>query len=75
MTGSTNGGNMVTAGDVVFQGVGTGDFYAFDAQTGAQLFKYTAESGIRASPGSYAVDGQQYVTVIAANTVLAFGLP
>lgn len=75
MPGITNGGNMATAGDLVFQGVGTGDFYAFDARTGEQLFKYTAESGIRASPGAYAVGGQQYVAVIASNTVLAFGLP
>ena len=32
--GTTNAGNLVTAGDLVFQGIGTGDFYAFDAETG-----------------------------------------
>ena len=59
----------------VFQGIGTGGFYAFDAATGQQLFHYVAESGIRASPATYQVNGTQYVTVVAANTVLAFALP
>ena len=75
MPGTTNSGNLVTAGDLVFQGVGTGDFYAFDAESGRQIFKYTAESGIRASPATYQVNGRQYVTVVAANSVLTFGLP
>ena len=75
MAGSTNGGNLVTAGDLVFQGIGTGGFYAFDAATGQQLFHYVAESGIRASPATYQVNGTQYVAVVAANTVLAFALP
>ena len=73
--GLTNSGNMVTAGDLVFQGAGTGHFYAFDAATGERLFQYEAETGIRSSPATFGAGGAQYVTVIAANTVLTFGLP
>jgi len=68
-------GNLVTAGDVVFQGTGVREFYAFDARTGKQLFKYDAPRPIRASPLTYEVDGRQYVTVVATNTVLTFRLP
>ena len=73
--GMTNSGNLATAGDLVFQGAGTGDFYAFDAETGEPLFQYAAETGIRSSPTTFQAGGSQYVTVIAANTVLTFGLP
>ncbi len=73
--GMTNSGNLATAGDLVFQGAGTGHFYAFDAATGEQLFQYQADTGIRSSPTTFEAGGAQYVTVIAANTVLTFGLP
>ena len=73
--GLTNSGNMVTAGDLVFQGAGTGHFYAFDAASGERLFQYKADTGIRSSPATFGAGGAQYVTVIAANTVLTFGLP
>jgi quinoprotein glucose dehydrogenase len=68
-------GNLVTAGDLVFQGSDTGDFYAYDARTGEQRFKYTAPRSIRASPITYRVNGRQYVATVATNTILAFGLP
>ena len=68
-------GNLVTAGDVVFQGSDTGDFYAYDARSGKRLFKYTSKLAIRASPLTYRVGGKQYVAVVASSTVLAFALP
>jgi quinohemoprotein ethanol dehydrogenase len=68
-------GNLVTAGDIVFQGSDRGDFYALDALSGKPLFKYTATLGIRASPLTYQVNGRQYVSVVASNTILTFGLP
>jgi glucose dehydrogenase len=68
-------GNLVTAGDLVFQGSDTGDFYAYDARTGEQRFKYTAPRSIRASPITYRVNGRQYIVTVATNTILAFGLP
>ncbi len=83
--GWTNASLFVTAGDVIFHGSGgVGDFFAFDARTGQQLFKYpgrfgvadqTRGQGMSATPMSYRVNGKQYVTAVARNTVLTFGLP
>ena len=75
--GATNGGTLVTAGDLVFQGSGTGDFYGFDATDGRQLLKYVTgkNGGIRASPLTYAAGGTQFIAVVAGNTLLALALP
>ena len=75
IAGATNGGNLVTAGDLVFQGLGTGDFYAFDARSGKQLFQQKAPNGIRASPLTYVAAGRQLVAVVAGTAIVAFGLP
>ena len=75
MTGSTNSGNLVTAGDIVVQGIGNGDVHVRDATTGEPLFRYTAKSRINASPLTYQVDGQQFISVVATDTILTFGLP
>lgn len=72
---TTNGGNLVTAGDVVFQGAGDGKFYGFHAGTGERLFSFDAGRPIHASPLTYQVSGEQYVAIVALNAVLAFGLP
>ena len=68
-------GNVVTAGNLVFQGVEDGGFYALDATTGETLLRYDAPRPIRASPMTYQVDGKQYVTVVATNTVVTLALP
>ena len=75
MAGTTNSGNMVTAGDIVVQGIGNGDVHVRDANTGQSLFMFSAERGINASPLTYQVDGTQYISVVATDTVLTFGLP
>ena len=68
-------GNMVTAGNLVFQGVEDGGFYALDARTGEELFRFDAPRPIRASPMTYQVNGTQYVTVVATDTVVTLALP
>ncbi|MYD72248.1 MAG: PQQ-binding-like beta-propeller repeat protein [Acidobacteria bacterium] len=68
-------GNLATAGDLVFQGADDGAFYAFHAETGELLFEHRAPRPVRSSPMTYQVNGKQYVTVIATNTVLTFTLP
>jgi len=72
---STNTGNLVTGGDVVFQGVSSGEFYVLDARSGRELLKTTVKPAIRASPMTYQVDGKQYVSVVGTNTVFTFALP
>ncbi|MDP6579864.1 MAG: PQQ-binding-like beta-propeller repeat protein [Vicinamibacterales bacterium] len=68
-------GNMVTAGNLVFQGVEDGGFYALDAGTGEELFRFDAPRPIRASPMTYQVNGTQHVTVVATNRVVTLALP
>ena len=63
--GQANGGALSTAGGLVFQGTGAGQFTALDAKTGTELWAAHAHTGIIAAPISYAVDGEQYVAVMA----------
>lgn len=58
-----NGGVLATAGNLVFQGLATGAFEAYDARTGSKLYHFDAHSGIVAPPVSYEVNGHQYVAV------------
>ena len=67
-------GNLATGGDLVFQGVGV-DFYALEARSGKQVFNSTLKSGSQASAMTYEVNGRQYVSIVATNAVVTFGLP
>ncbi|MDX1293220.1 MAG: PQQ-dependent dehydrogenase, methanol/ethanol family [Hyphomonas sp.] len=58
-----NGGVLSTAGGLVFQGKLSGDFVAYDAATGDELWSYNVKSGAGAGPGTYMIDGEQYVTI------------
>ncbi len=76
------GGILATAGGLVFTGESNGQFEAFDAETGAALWKFQAGAGVNAPPSSYTVDGKQYVVVAAGgnaqvdskrgNSIIAF---
>jgi quinohemoprotein ethanol dehydrogenase len=59
------GGILSTAGGLVFQGTGAGNFSAYDAQSGTLLWDAEVGIGIMAPPVSYAIDGEQYVAVVA----------
>jgi PQQ-dependent dehydrogenase (methanol/ethanol family) len=74
-SGIGSSGNLATGGDLIFQGSDTGDFYAYHARSGEPLFKYTAPRSIRSNPITYRVNGRQYVTIVATNTILTYGLP
>jgi quinohemoprotein ethanol dehydrogenase len=56
-------GTMTTAGNLVFQGLGTGQFNAYRADTGEKVWEYDAKVGISAPPISYAVDGKQFIAL------------
>ena len=60
-----NGGTLATAGNLVFQGTAAGDFIAYRATDGAKLWSSWATTGIVAAPIAYAIDGKQYVSVMA----------
>jgi quinohemoprotein ethanol dehydrogenase len=59
------GGTLATAGNLVFQGTADGHFLAYTADAGQKVWDYTAGNGIVAGPISYALDGVQYVAVLA----------
>jgi alcohol dehydrogenase (cytochrome c) len=56
-------GTMATGGDLVFTGAQTGEFMAFDANTGDKLWQFQTGSGIIGQPVTYTIDGVQYITV------------
>ena len=68
-------GMLATAGDLLFSGSVDGYFYALDAATGEELWHVAVGAMVHSAPMTYAVDGQQYVTIAAGNVVFTFGLP
>jgi quinohemoprotein ethanol dehydrogenase len=58
-----DGGVMSTAGNLVFQGRGSGELWVYAADTGKVLKVIKTGSHIMAAPMSYSVNGQQYVAV------------
>ena len=71
----TNGGNVATAGDLVFQGTGGGQLHALDARSGKVLFTFDVKAPVSASPLTYQTGGTQYVSVVAGKTVFTLALP
>ena len=65
--GPANGGVLSTAGGLVFQGTGSGDFTALDAKTGEPLWSSPTQTGVLAAPISYEVDGKQYVAILVGS--------
>lgn len=58
-----DGGIMSTASNLVFQGRGSGELWAYAADTGKVLAKIPTGSHIMAAPMTYEVNGEQYVAV------------
>jgi len=59
-----NGGTLATAGNLVFQGTGSGYFNAYNARSGEQLWSFNVGLGINAAPMTFAVAGVQYVAIL-----------
>jgi len=72
--GTTNGGNLVTAGDVIFQAIGK-IMYALDARSGKRLAAAPMKSVGSSTPLTYQVGDRQYIAIASGSTVVAFGLP
>lgn len=58
-----NGGVVSTAGNLVFQGNGMGEFVAYSADSGERLWSAETQAGVLAAPITYLVDGDQYVAI------------
>jgi alcohol dehydrogenase (cytochrome c) len=72
---ATWGGVFATASGLVFYGDDSGALAAVDAKTGKPLWHFHTSQLWKASPMTYAVDGQQYVGAASGANILAFGLP
>jgi alcohol dehydrogenase (cytochrome c) len=69
-------GVMSTAGGLVFFGDSPGGaFAAVDARSGRRLWHFTTGQPWKAGPMSYAIDGRQYIGVVAGSMVMVFSLP
>ncbi len=60
-----SGGTLATAGGLVFAGNSNNEFAAYRADTGVKLWGFDTQTGTMAGPISYAVDGEQYLAVVA----------
>jgi quinohemoprotein ethanol dehydrogenase len=58
---ATNGGVLSTAGNLLFQGQGTGEFAAYAADSGNKLWSIKTGSAIESVPVTFSVKGEQYV--------------
>jgi alcohol dehydrogenase (cytochrome c) len=74
MVDFTDAGVLTTASDLLFSGGREGFFYALDARTGTQLWKFTVGGQVQSGPMTYSVGGRQYVAVAAGNSIFAFAL-
>ncbi len=57
------GSVLSTGGGMVFVGHPTGEFAAYGAQSGQELWHFATGSGIRGGPITYTVKGKQYLAV------------
>jgi alcohol dehydrogenase (cytochrome c) len=73
--GSLANGVLATGGGVLFGAIRDGNFVAWNAATGAPLWRFQTGGTVAASPISYAVGGRQFVAISAGNAVYAFALP
>src|SRR5205085_11173561 len=68
-------GVLSTASGVVFAGDNEGNFMAFDARSGKNLWRYSTGTGIwGAAAMTHMLDGRQHVVIASGATLLSFAL-
>lgn len=70
----SSAGITTTAGGIVFTGSADGYFFALNAATGEELWHISLGARVHAAPMTYAIDGQQFITIASGNVVYTFGL-
>jgi quinohemoprotein ethanol dehydrogenase len=61
------GGTATTAGNLVLQGRGEGEFTVLAADTGRLLWTFATQTAVMAQPITFRAKGKQYVAVIAGS--------
>ena len=67
-------GILSTAGSLVLSGDMEGNFMAFDARNGQNLWHVQTGAAIVASPMTYSVKGKQYVAIASHGALFVFAL-
>ena len=67
-------GVLSTAGNLVFGSTLEGNFFALDAQTGKDLWHFSANEVSFANPITYLSDGKQQVAISIGDVLIAFAL-
>lgn len=67
------GGQLTTAGGLMFSSMVNGDVYAMDDTTLEVLWSFNVGTAIEAPPISYSVDGKQYIALLVSNGRLSRG--
>ncbi len=62
------GGALATAGGLVFSGCDDGELYAFDARTGATVWRGRIGLPFGSAPLTYRIGGVQYVAIVAGGS-------
>jgi len=70
----SSAGITTTAGGLLFSGSADGYFFALDAASGGELWNVSLGARVHAAPMTYAVGGEQFVTIASGNVVFSFGL-
>jgi alcohol dehydrogenase (cytochrome c) len=63
-------GVLSTAGSLVFVGTQTGQFKAFDAKSGKELWRFQTGSGITGLPIAWESKGRQYITITSGSATV-----
>jgi len=64
------GGLLATRSGLLFMGEGSGNFNAYNSNTGDLLWQTKVDAGVNAPPISYEIDGVQYVAVAAGGNAI-----
>lgn len=73
--GSLNNGLLATGGGVVFAASPDGNVLILDTRSGELLRAIKTGNSMAAAPMSYAVNGKQFVAIMAGSVLTAFSLP
>jgi outer membrane protein assembly factor BamB len=73
--GSLNNGLIATGGGIVFASSADGNLLVLDSKTGTLLRSIKLSNSMASSPMIYAVNGKEFVGVMAGSTLYSLSLP
>lgn len=68
------GRRALNSGNLVFSATPSGNFYALDARTGKELWRFNGGDRVYASPITFLSRGRQMIAIPIGDVLIAFGL-